>query len=445
MIAIDHSPNILSVSRLNHEAQTLLEDEFTLIWIEGELSNLARPQSGHLYFSLKDEKCQVRCAMFRFVNRNLDFTPENGMQALLQAKVTLYPERGEFQLVVQQMQEAGEGALRRALETLRQRLEAEGLFLAEHKRALPSFPRAVGVITSPTGAALCDVLSVLERRYPMAEVIVYATPVQGATVGDAIAAMIDNASQQAECDVLLLVRGGGSLEDLWGFNQEAVARAIFRCSIPLITGIGHEIDVTIADWIADCRGATPSAAAELAVPDGAEWKQRIAGLRQRLVRQMQSWLTQASDQAQHIQRRLVHPQRQLQRQIQQLDGLTISAIRALDALLMQRRTRLQELTAGLARYHPKQRLLPARDRLRYLRQRLQTIQQHQLALARIRLKNAGNALKTVSPQRTLERGYAIALGADGRIVDDADNVAAGDIVQLRLANGAITVQVLGRY
>ncbi len=443
----DYTRNILSVSRLNQQVRELLEDGFTEAWIEGELSNLAQPASGHLYFTIKDQRCQVRCAMFRSVNRHLGFPAQNGMQVLVQAKVTLYPERGEFQLVVQHMLEAGEGELRRMLEVLRQRLEDEGLFAAEHKRPLPPFPCAIGVITSATGAALRDVLSILKRRYPLAEVNVYATPVQGATAGERIVATIDIADRTGDCDVLLLVRGGGSLEDLWSFNLESVARAIFRCRTPLVTGIGHEIDVTIADLVADRRGATPSAAAELAAPDQRVWQQQMFEFRKKLSQCMQLYLSRATQQLRYLQQRLVHPRRQLQNQSQRLDELSSRLLREMDNHRTRQQARLQQLNLKLARRHPQQHLEQASEHCAYLHQRLQRAQQQGLGLMQMRRQNAYNTLEALAPQRTLERGYAIAIAADERrggqrIVNDINTVAPNDILQLRLANGIIHVQVL---
>ncbi|HKX58724.1 MAG TPA: exodeoxyribonuclease VII large subunit, partial [Steroidobacteraceae bacterium] len=257
------------MSRLNREARALLETGLPSLWITGELSNLSRPASGHWYFSLKDEGAQVRCAMFRQRNLSVRVAPRDGMQVLLRARVGLYEARGEFQLVVDHLEEAGEGELRRRFEALKLKLAAEGLFDAARKRPLPRFPRRIGVVTSPTGAALRDVLHVLGRRFPSVPVLLYPVPVQGAGAAREIASMLAVADRRRDVDVLLLVRGGGSLEDLWAFNDEALARAIAGVGLPVISGIGHEIDFTIADFVADLRAPTPSAAAEIAVPDAA--------------------------------------------------------------------------------------------------------------------------------------------------------------------------------
>ena len=283
--------DIYSVGRLNAEARGLLEGAFPLIWVQGELSNVSRPSSGHLYFTLKDANAQVRCAMFRGNNRFLKFRPADGAQVVVRASLSLYEARGDYQLIVQSMEEAGDGALQRAFEALKQKLAAEGLFEAAHKRALPALPKRIGVITSPTGAAIRDILSVLKRRFPAIPVLIYPVAVQGQAAGAEIAAMIRRADARRECDVLIIARGGGSLEDLWAFNEEIVARAIFDCSIPTVSGVGHEVDFTIADFVADQRAPTPSVAAEMVSPDQHDWLNQLRALDselyKRLTRQMQ--------------------------------------------------------------------------------------------------------------------------------------------------------------
>ena len=262
---------IFTVSDLNREARELLEGHFPLVWVEGEISNLARPSSGHIYFSLKDEAAQVRCAMFKMRNRLLNFQPENGQQVLARARISLYEARGDFQLIIEHMEETGDGALRRQFELLKHKLFEEGLFDESHKRELPSLPTRLGVITSPSGAAIRDILSVLKRRFPGIPILIYPVPVQGNEAPPAIIDAIKTAGIRKDCDLLILARGGGSLEDLWAFNDESVARAIYHCPIPVVTGIGHEIDFTIADFVADFRAPTPSAAAEYISPDQNEW------------------------------------------------------------------------------------------------------------------------------------------------------------------------------
>src|SRR5215475_10205123 len=273
---------VYSVSRLNREVRVLLERGLGVLWVQGELSNFSQPSSGHWYFSLKDRDAQLRCAMFHTKNALVGFTPRAGMQLLVRGRISLYEPRGEFQLIIEHLEEAGVGALRREFERLKTRLAAEGLFAQERKRALPRFPRRIGVITSPSGAALHDILKILARRYPPAAVLLYPTAVQGAAAVPALAAALGTASARAECDVLILARGGGSLEDLWAFNDERVARAIHTCTLPVVCGVGHEIDVTIADFVADARAPTPSAAAELVAPDAQSCLEVLARTAQRL-------------------------------------------------------------------------------------------------------------------------------------------------------------------
>ncbi len=273
---------VYTVSRLNLEVRGLIEGALPPLWIEGEISNLARPRSGHIYFSLKDEHCQVRCAMFRSANRRLEFSPENGAQVLAHVRPGLYPERGEFQLLVEYMEQAGAGALWRAFDLLKARLQAEGLFDPAARKPLPRPPRGIAVLTSATGAALRDIVSVTRRRCPQVPLLLIPIPVQGAAAAPAIVAALAAAAAREDCDVVLLARGGGSIEDLWAFNEESVARAVHACPLPVVTGIGHETDFTIADFVADCRGATPSAAAELLTPDAAAWADRRRPLDSRL-------------------------------------------------------------------------------------------------------------------------------------------------------------------
>ena len=393
------SREIYTVSRLNQEARALLEGEFPLLWVEGEVSNLSRPSSGHLYFSLKDARAQIRCALFQ--NRAFLFRdcPRNGQQVLVRGRVSLYEPRGDFQIIVEYVEEAGAGALRRAYDELRLKLEREGLFAPERKQPLPRFPRRIGVITSPSGAAIRDVLTTLRRRCPCLPVLIYPVPVQGDGAAERIANAIRLASERRDCDVLLLVRGGGSLEDLWAFNQEVVARAMVACAIPLVTGIGHETDVTIADFAADLRAATPTAAAELASPDRLEWLRRVRLLAERL------------DSA--LQRRFAHP-----------------------------RQRLTELTRRLDRLQPRRRLQDHAQRLDELDQRLRAAVRQRLETAAQRLRGLRGHLHALSPLATLERGYAIVRRPPGdEILRRADAARVGDAVEALLSQGRLHCQV----
>ncbi len=436
---------IFTVSQLNREARALLEGEFPRVWVEGELSNLARPASGHLYFTLKDPAAQVRCALFRNRNHALRFRPADGMQVLARARVSLYEARGDYQLIVEHMEEAGDGALRRAFEQLKQRLTAEGLFDSERKRELPALPRRIGVVTSPTGAAIRDVLTILKRRFPAIPVLVYPVPVQGKAAAPEIARMIALASRRKDCDVLIVCRGGGSLEDLWAFNEEIVARAIAECAIPVVTGIGHEVDFTIADFTTDLRAPTPSGAAEHVSPDGVDWLRRfhrlgaqIAGrMREDLGRRRErlAWLTQRLRQQ--------HPGQRLRQRAQRLDELELRLSRGLRAMIERRRMRLDGMHARLLRHLP----TPVIDRhqacCRELARRLEGALARRLDHARNRVEALAHTLDAVSPLATLGRGYAIVErpGKEGGIVRDAATLAPGDEVQARLAKGRLICHV----
>ena len=434
--------DVYTVSRLNLDARAILEETFSTVWIEGEISNLARPRSGHMYFTLKDESCQVRCAMFRMYNRVLSFTPEDGMQVLAHARVSLYPERGEFQLVVQYMEEAGAGALRRAFDALKNRLGAEGLFDTGHKRPLPILPRCIGVVTSPTGAAVRDVLSVLGRRFPAVPVVIHPVPVQGTGAAEAIARTIDVACERSECDVLILARGGGSLEDLWAFNEEVVARAMHRASIPIVTGVGHEVDFTIADLVADLRAPTPSAAAEAVVPDASEWAARYRGFESRLVAVMRRGLAARRGEVRLLAKRIAHPRRRLFDHSQRLDTATMRLTRAANAGVRTHRVRLSTLAAQLARHAPDRIVEAHRSRCRALDARLRRAMRVALSGHRSRVSGLERALGAFGPQATLERGYSILLrDGDRQVVRNASDVGTGERLHARLAQGALDLDV----
>ena len=434
--------DVYTVSRLNLDARAILEEAFSTVWIEGEVSNLARPRSGHMYFTLKDENCQVRCAMFRMHNRTLSFAPEDGMHVLAHARVGLYPERGEFQLIVQYMEEAGAGALRRAFDALKNRLGAEGLFDAGHKRPLPVLPRCIGVVTSPTGAAVRDVLSVLGRRFPAVPVVIHPVPVQGAGAAEAIARMLDLACGRSECDVLILARGGGSLEDLWAFNEETVARAMHRASIPIVTGVGHEVDFTIADLVADLRAPTPSAAAESVVPDASEWAARYRGFEARLVSVMRRALATRRGEVRMLAKRLVHPRRRLFDHSQRLDAVTMRLSRAANAGVREHRARLSTLAARLARHAPDRTVQAHRSRCEALLGRLSRAARAALSGRSSRVSALERALGAFGPQATLERGYSILLRDDDRqVVRNASEVHPGERLHARLAHGALDLDI----
>lgn len=382
---------IYTVSQLNAETRLLIEDSFQFIWLIGEISNLARPSSGHFYFSLKDNRAQVRCAMFRNSQRRLDFAPENGQQVLVQAQVSLYEARGDFQLILSQMQLAGEGALQIAFEKLKRKLAEEGLFDEAHKLEIPELPKCIGVITSASGAAVRDVLRVIDRRFASIPIIIYPSMVQGEPAAKQLASAIKTANIRNECDVLILTRGGGSLEDLWAFNEEVLARSIYDSQIPIVTGIGHEVDFTIADFVADQRCATPSAAAEWVSPDVDEWKQTIENIGYTLLQLILSQLKHGKLELSHLTKRLQHPGQRLREQMQQLDQLE---------------------------------------------QRLINTMRNQLKLNKERLSLMARTLDTVSPLNTLKRGYSIVTKND-TIITNAKQTQKGDRVTTRLAEGSL--------
>src|SRR5271155_752257 len=346
--------DIYSVSRLNREVRVLLERGFASLWLEAEISNLARPGSGHWYFSLKDSAAQVRCCMFRQRNMLCGFAPRDGQKVLVRARIGLYEARGEYQLVIDHMEDAGLGTLKRQFEELAAKLSAEGLFAPDRKRPLPTLPKRIGVITSPTGAAVRDILHVLARRFAAIPVLIYPVAVQGAAAAAEIAAAVRTAGRRAECDVLILARGGGSLEDLWAFNDEALARAIVASTIPIISGIGHEIDFTIADFAADVRAPTPSAAAEIAVPDGAEWLTSLSRLAHRLQRGLLRRLEAQRERLRWLIGRaaLVSPSARLSQQTQRLDDLEQRMFRAQRQILADRRSALGERRSRLWQVSP---------------------------------------------------------------------------------------------
>ncbi|MES1937540.1 exodeoxyribonuclease VII large subunit [Salinisphaera hydrothermalis] len=447
MTAADNGPIVFTVSELNRAARDLLEQSFGLLWVEGEISNLARPRSGHVYFSLKDGEAQVRCALFRNKARLLRVALDNGVQIRVRARVSLYTARGDYQLIIEHAEDAGAGALQRAFEELRARLDAEGLFAAERKRALPARPARIGVITSATGAAIRDVLSVVARRYPLGALRIYPVPVQGDAAPPAIAAALTRASERADCDVLLLVRGGGSLEDLWAFNDEAVARAIVASRIPVVSGVGHEVDVTIADLAADVRAATPSAAAELVCPDMATHAARLPQITTRLEQRMTARLAEARTRLAGLEQRLARqrPRRRLETAAQRLDEAELRLQRIAQTQMSARRRHLQLVEDRLFRASPARRVAQAEGTIAGLSQRLDRAAVQRVDAARRQLGSAVRALHSVSPLQTLERGYAIARDAQGNVLRDASTVTVGETVAIDLARGQLDCEVRARH
>jgi exodeoxyribonuclease VII large subunit len=434
---------ILSVSNLNREARRIVETGLGTVWVEGEISNLSRPSSGHLYWSLKDSAAQVRCAMFRLATRGLGFELANGQQVLVRARASLYEARGEYQLLVDYVEEAGEGVLRRKFEELKRRLAAEGLFDPARKVPIPKLPRRIGVVTSPTGAALRDVLIALRRRFPATAVLIYPTQVQGASAADEIARTLALADRRADCDVLILTRGGGSLEDLWSFNEEVVARAVAAMKLPVIVGVGHEIDFTIADFVADLRAPTPSQAAELAVPDQRDWLKRFGVCEQQLGtcvrRRIAAERRHFGTVAHRLQR--CNPSVQLRERAQRLDELESRLKRALERRIETRKLRLARLATAVAHASPAHRLTRTRERWRTAHGDLRRALLRQVERTQQRLKLASRALTSLSPLATLERGYAIVTDSGGKVLTDSASVARGSAIDVRLARGGLTATV----
>ncbi len=434
--------DVLTVSRLNREAKSLLEGSFPLLWIEGEISNFSRPASGHFYFTLKDAQAQVRCALFRGNQRGLGVLPKDGMHVLVRARVTLYEGRGDFQLIVETLEEAGEGALRRAFDQLKSRLLAEGLFDARLKKPLPPLPRRIGVITSPSGAVLHDILTTLKRRFPAIPVLVHPVPVQGEGAAEKIAAMIALAGERLDCDVLILARGGGSLEDLWPFNEEIVARAIHACPIPVVSGVGHETDFTIADLVADARAPTPTAAAEMLSPDRRDWVLRLANTGQRLARLVNQRLLDATQEVDRLSLRLVHPRQRLAGHDERLQQLQRRLRLAQFHLQGGVRHRLATLEARLHRHNPRERLDSTTLRFGHLQAQLAVVMRHVLDRLRERTAHTAHTLDTLSPLATLTRGYAILENpATGRIIRTPHDTRPGEALHARLAKGRIECRV----
>ena len=435
---------IWSISELNTEVRGLLEDHFPSLWITGEISNFARPGSGHLYFSLKDDRAEVRCAMFRGQNRLLKFAPGNGDQVIVRARVTVYEPRGSYQLIVEHMEPAGEGLLLRKLEELKSRLRAEGLFDDAHKQPLPPLPRRIGVVTSPTGAAIRDILQILGRRFPAVPVVVYPVQVQGDRAQHEIARAIETAADRGECDLLIVGRGGGSLEDLWAFNEERVARAIFACPIPIVSAVGHEVDFTIADFVADLRAPTPSGAAELVVPDARQWLQALEAGEQRMKnaigRSVDTRRLQLTQLAGRIGRR--HPGLILQQHAQRLDELTQRMGQSLRRRLDLDRLRLDNIERRIRAAAPSRNVDRHRQRLDHLHMRLTAATRKQLAEVGGRVALLAAALDGVSPLKTLERGYAVVSDAEtGAVVRDAVALKAGQRIDGKLARGRFEATV----
>lgn len=436
-MSLPSSPPIFTVSRLNQTVRQLLEMEMGQIWLSGEISNLSQPSSGHWYFTLKDDRAQVRCAMFRNSNRRVTFRPQNGQQILMRATITLYEPRGDYQLIAESMQPAGDGLLQQQFEQLKQRLQEEGLFDPAHKKPLPSPAHCVGVVTSSSGAALHDILNVLKRRDPSLPVVIYPTAVQGADAPMQIVRAIELANQRKECDVLIVGRGGGSLEDLWSFNDERVAQAIFASLIPIVSAVGHETDVTIADFVGDLRAPTPSAAAELVSRNQTELMRQMLSQQQRMEMAMDYYLARHQQRFTRLNHRLQqqHPQLRLARQ----HTLLIKLRRRLDEAVQTRlrlAERQQERTSQrLNQQQPSTRIQRHQQRIEQLHNRLELLVQRQLSGNRERFGALCSQLEGVSPLATLARGFSVTQPPSGGVLKSIKQVANGDLLKTRVQDG----------
>ena len=437
--------DVYSVSQLNHATKTLLEKNLGTVWIEGEVSNFVRASSGHMYFSLKDEGAQVRAAMFRGQQRGLSFKPENGQQVLVKAQVSMYPPRGEYQLIVQHMEVAGVGQLLAQLEALKTKLAAEGLFAQERKRSLPAYPETIGLVTSPTGAAIRDMLHVLDRRYPLARIRVYPSLVQGEHAASTLTRRVHQATHDGHNCVVIVARGGGSLEDLWAFNDEALARTIAASPVPVVTGVGHETDFTLVDFVADLRAPTPSAAAESVSPDSWELAQWIDECAKRLSYRLVERMNKDATQLAHLDHRLhqQHPNEQLNtfrlnlnESYQQLTQTMTLNLANLDAELGQLERRLMSQT-------PQTVIDDIEETMASSTRRLSLQMRHTMERAQIQMTHTSQRLNSVSPLNTLERGYVIVRDSAKRsAIESSQTVQPGSTLTLQFRDGEREVSAL---
>jgi len=431
---------VLSVSQLNNRARLLLEDVFSGIWVEGEISNLARPASGHIYFTLKDSQAQVRCALFRQNAARVRQALRDGLAVKVRGKVSLFEGRGDYQLILDSVEPAGDGALRLAFEALKEKLGSEGLFASERKVRLPAHPKRIGIVSSPTGAVIRDIVSVFRRRAPHVALTLIPTAVQGREATGQIVRALQLADRQG-FDALILARGGGSLEDLWCFNEELVARAVAACETPIVSAVGHETDVSISDFVADVRAPTPSAAAELLAPDSGDLVQRLASLHRRLQLTIRGRLAREQMRVDGLTRRIRHPGERLRQHAQRLDDLELRLQRALERQVNNRQERLARLQTRLAAQHPGRSLMLLRQRLDSLAVRLPRAMREGLKERRLSLRSQVQTLNAVSPLATLGRGYSILLDEQGRAIRNAAQTHPGQRLKARLGEGELDVRV----
>ncbi|KPA52723.1 exodeoxyribonuclease VII large subunit [Photobacterium leiognathi subsp. mandapamensis] len=435
---------IYTVSSLNAQVRLILENEMGVVWLIGELSNFSMPVSGHWYFTLKDARAQVKCAMFKGSNRHVTFKPGNGNQVLVKARLSLYEPRGDYQLIIESMQPEGDGRLQQQFEQLKMSLAAEGLFAQSLKKPLPEQPKRVGIITSKTGAALHDILHVLQRRDPSLPIVIYPTMVQGEGAAISIAQAIGRANTRQECDVLIVGRGGGSLEDLWAFNEEIVARTIAASQIPIVSAVGHEVDVTIADFVADVRAPTPSAAAELISRDMTHQTQLLDRKRQQLRHAITAYLSQSLRQTTQLQHRLErqHPQLRLNLQQQHLDEISQRLTQTMAKKLQNHQQHIEHNNYKLSLYSPASLVKNAQRNLERSEQRLYDALDRKLLNVRHKLAVAAEKLETVSPLATLARGYSITRNEQGDVIRKASQVKTGDTLITTVTDGEIHSSVI---
>jgi len=436
--------HILQVSQLTKKVRFLLESELNNVWITGEISNFIAASSGHWYLSLKDNKSQVKCAMFKGCNRRVRIVPQNGQQVLVRAKVSLYEPRGDFQLIIEQMEDAGTGLLRQKFEQLKDKLALEGLFSLSCKQALPKNITRVGVITSPTGAAITDILSVLKRRNPNIEIVIYPSLVQGDSAAKQLNKAITMANVRNECDLLIIGRGGGSLEDLWCFNEEEVVRAIFASKLPIISAVGHEIDTTLSDYVADLRAPTPSAAAELISQDKSELLHRIQQLQQRLMNSTTAFHSIKAQRFNGLLHRLqqVHPEQKLQFQQQKVDDLSIRLITTVNREINRFKQQPQHLAEQLTHLSPLKNIAILKQQNMQQQQRLLMAMKYKLETKTQQFINLIEQLQLVSPLATIARGYSIIRNKDAKVITNIKQLTTNEVIQIQLSDGTVNAKVL---
>jgi exodeoxyribonuclease VII large subunit len=436
--------HILQVSELTKKVRFILESELNTVWLTGEISNFVAASSGHWYLSLKDSKSQVRCAMFKGNNRRVRLQPRNGQQVLVRAKVSLYEPRGDFQLIIEQMEDAGEGVLRQQYEQLKNKLNALGVFSQTHKQAIPEHIQTVGIVTSPTGAAVKDILSVLKRRNPNINAIIYPALVQGEYASNDICHAIAQANSRKECDVLIVGRGGGSLEDLWPFNEESVVQAIYDSHLPIISAVGHEVDTTLSDYVADLRAATPSAAAELVASDSGELLDKITTLEQRLIYAISRKNADFQQQQQHIQHRLaqVHPEQQLRVQQQKYDELSLRLSNVIQRLMAQSSQQPKQLQQRLKQLSPAKLIAKQQNQVKQQEQRLINAMHNSLQYKRESFVHLIEQIQLVSPLATIARGYSITRSKNNKVINSIAQVALNDEITIQVTDGSIKARVL---